>query len=109
MVEWLALLVSILALLSVRDLGVAWWRIKVIGVAACVLAVVLVVGLLVETFVLPLTGRYFYIPDGMLWPFVGGLFVLAAVLALWDFIRGRRRRTKGPERGRDPGDYKMGW
>ena len=108
MVAWLALFVSVLALLTVRELEVAWRRVLGIGTIAGVLAGVSIVGLAVQNYVLPHTERYLFIPDGMLWPFLIVLFALAPVLALRESIINRRKR-KELRRNSDPGDYKINW
>ena len=114
LVAVLALSVSVLTLLAVPDLGMVWRRLRVIGVVAAFLVVAMVAAAAVQEYVLPVTSRFIYLPDGMVLPFLAGLALLGAVAGLWDYLRGRHRRGPpvyiGPTvSGRDPGDYKIGW
>ena len=114
-IEVLALFVSVLALLTVPDLNIAWRRLKVIIIAAVVLTVLLLIASLLQAFVLQFTSRYLYLPDGVLWPFLASMGVLGIAAELFHRYQ-RRHRTKEPEtpepetpeEGYDPGEYKTG-
>ena len=124
----LALFVSVLALLAVPDLDIAWRRLKLIVAAAVVLVVLLLVASLLQAFVLPFTSRYLYLPDGVLWPFLVSLAALGVLGVLYDRFWGKKPaeapepgmpepgmpepgmpEPEMPMQGYDPGDYKTGW
>ena len=104
--EEFALFVSVMTLLAVNDYGIVWRRLTIITIALILLAVMLGIGALLNTYVMPWTSKFDFIPDEVTLPFLGGLLILIGGWKLFDSIK--RRRRKEPKFSGDPGDYKLG-